>query len=398
MAVPLAQAADGDDLKKEQRDVERQVEHAQEDLEHSSGQVRRATARLDAAKSALSAAKGELAVARAKLAAAQAHDAEMKLKLEEAVARLERARADLVAGQQAVAGQRERLVDRVTSIYEQGDTRLTALSSILDAQDPNDLVRRMQANTTMIAKEDGQLDELRATEVLLRVRETRVEEAQQAVAEQRAAAAEQLVVVQGLHEEAAAARVRVSGLYVDARAARVDAWDARRADRAALQQLRQREARIKEQILAAARRAAQRGGGYQGASGGFLSSPVSGASVTSPFGYREHPIYHYWGLHDGTDFGAGCGTPLRAVADGTVMSSYFSSVYGNRLYLNVGRANGTFLTAVYNHATHYTVSPGQRVQRGQVVGYVGSTGWSTGCHLHFTILANGSAVNPANWL
>ena len=63
---------------------------------------------------------------------------------------------------------------------------------------------------------------------------------------------------------------------------------------------------------------------------GLLAYPVEGY-VTSPFGYRTHPIYHYWGLHDGVDFGGGCGTPLRAAAPGKVVSSYFSGVYGNRL-------------------------------------------------------------------
>nr|WP_278249586.1 M23 family metallopeptidase [Nocardioides sp. IC4_145] len=121
--------------------------------------------------------------------------------------------------------------------------------------------------------------------------------------------------------------------------------------------------------------------------------PTDGV-VTSPYGYREHPIYHYWGLHDGTDFGAACGTPMYAVSSGTVMTRYYSSVYGHRLYLNVGQVNGRLVTAVYNHATRYVVGPGDRVERGQVVGYVGSTGWSTGCHLHFTILANGSSTNP----
>ncbi len=134
-----------------------------------------------------------------------------------------------------------------------------------------------------------------------------------------------------------------------------------------------------------------------GSSEGFLLSPVAGY-VTSPFGFRVHPIYGYWGLHDGTDFGAGCGSALRAVANGTVISEYYSSVYGNRLYVNVGKVNGNNLTVVYNHATTYRVGVGDRVQRGQTVGYVGSTGWSTGCHLHFTVLRNGNPVNPMDYM
>jgi murein DD-endopeptidase MepM/ murein hydrolase activator NlpD len=89
---------------------------------------------------------------------------------------------------------------------------------------------------------------------------------------------------------------------------------------------------------------------------------------------------------------------MRAIAGGTVISRYWSSVYGNRLYLSLGQINGKNITAVYNHATGYRVNVGDRVAQGEVVGYVGSTGWSTGCHLHFTILVNGTAVDPMNWL
>jgi murein DD-endopeptidase MepM/ murein hydrolase activator NlpD len=197
-----------------------------------------------------------------------------------------------------------------------------------------------------------------------------------------------------LHAETRDARNRVHSLVETRRHARVEATRARRADLRDLRAAKQRENHIKQLILAAARRAR---GGYQGPTGGLLIPPVSGP-VTSPFGYRMHPIYHYWGLHDGTDFGVSCGEGMRAVAGGTVIARYWSDVYGNRLYLSLGQINGRNVTAVYNHATGYRVGVGDHVRQGEVVGYVGSTGWSTGCHLHFTILVNGTAVDPMNWL
>nr|WP_228500439.1 M23 family metallopeptidase [Nocardioides agariphilus] len=124
--------------------------------------------------------------------------------------------------------------------------------------------------------------------------------------------------------------------------------------------------------------------------------PVNGP-VTSPFGYRIHPIYHYWGLHDGVDFGAGCGANLYASHGGKVLSEYYSSVWGNRLYLNVGMINGKFITLIYNHLSRYRVGVGTTVSRGEVVGYVGTTGWSTGCHLHFTVMENGKPVDPQKY-
>ena len=104
--------------------------------------------------------------------------------------------------------------------------------------------------------------------------------------------------------------------------------------------------------------------------------------ITSPYGRRLHPILHVWKLHDGTDFGASCGAPIRAAASGRVTNRSFNSGYGNRLMIDHGTLSGRRVTTGYNHASRYIVGVGATVRRGQVVGYVGSTGYSTGCHLH----------------
>lgn len=390
LAVPIAGA---EDLKDQQKEVRKELKHAHSDLEHSSARLRKATVRLEAAVGQLRDAQAELADVRTRLGVARVLDDRMQAKLEAAVSRLEEARQDLADGQAALGVQREKVADTITSIYEQGDPELLAFASILDSESPEDLTRRMAAQDVMVGRETRAYDELHAAEVLLQVREDNVEDAKNDVAEQRRDAAEHLDTMRALHEETRLAKVKVRGLVTDQRSARQVAVSARQQDKAVLNRLREREQRIKQKIVEAARRARRVGGGYRGRTDGLLMRPVAGP-VTSPYGYREHPIYRYWGLHDGTDFGVGCGTPLYAVGSGTVMSAYSSSVYGKRLYLNVGQVNGKLVTAVYNHATRYVVGVGDRVQRGQVVGYVGSTGWSTGCHLHFTTLVNGSSTNP----
>ncbi len=153
---------------------------------------------------------------------------------------------------------------------------------------------------------------------------------------------------------------------------------------------------------AAARRAAAAGGigtgaPYDGTVGrNGLLRPVPGP-ITSPFGRRFHPVLHVWKLHDGTDFGASCGTPIRAAADGRVINRYFNSGYGNRLMIDHGTLSGRGLVTGYNHATRYTVRVGQTVRRGEVIGYVGSTGYSTGCHLHLMVWVNGGVADPMRW-
>lgn len=112
---------------------------------------------------------------------------------------------------------------------------------------------------------------------------------------------------------------------------------------------------------------------------------------------RFHPILHYWKLHDGTDFGAGCGTPIHAAAAGVVTDRYYNGGYGNRLFVSHGIKRGRSLTTVYNHLSRYSAHVGEHVSRGEIIGYVGSTGYSTGCHLHFMIYQDGNVINPMRW-
>ena len=145
--------------------------------------------------------------------------------------------------------------------------------------------------------------------------------------------------------------------------------------------------------LAAERAAALAAGEFWGSGSGVLLNPVGGA-IGSPFGRRFHPIFHEWRMHEGVDLHASCGTPIRSAAAGVVKSVSYDSSGGHRLV--IAHAGG--LTTHYLHAQGYRVHRGQKVARGQVVGTVGSTGWSTACHLHFGTKLNGRLVNPARYL
>ena len=126
---------------------------------------------------------------------------------------------------------------------------------------------------------------------------------------------------------------------------------------------------------------------------GLLGRPVPGP-VTSPFGERLHPIDNVWRLHNGVDLGAACGTPIHAAAAGRVVTVDYGETTGHRLILDHGIVGGRRLRTIYLHATGYQVAPGQQVQRGDTLGTVGTTGASTGCHLHFSVTLDGAYVNP----
>ncbi len=133
-------------------------------------------------------------------------------------------------------------------------------------------------------------------------------------------------------------------------------------------------------------------------SGSFpLAMPANGP-VTSPYGYRFNPIDGTSELHDGTDIGAACGTPLIAAESGTVIESGLSGGWGNRIVIDHGTIDGNQIKSGYNHAESLLVTTGAQVTRGQQIGYVGTTGYSTGCHLHFQLWINGATVDPWPYL
>ena len=396
MSVPSPQfSLAADDLKDQQKKVQKKIHGAAEDLEHSSAAARKALAKAEAARADLDRAKGRLSRVRVRLESARTRDERMAEKLQQAEERLEQARIDLEAGQEALAEQRRVVRDRVADSYMQGSPELATITSLLRTRSTEDLTRQQTATGAIMSRETGMYDDLEAAELVLQIRETEVQTAKQEVAVDRRKAAQHLEKIRRLTAQAVSRRDDVRDLAATRADARRAAFAAKLKDRKALNRLKKQEARIKQRILAAAR--ASRGSSISAQPSGFLQRPVAGP-VTSSFGYRTHPIYKYWGMHDGTDFGVACREPLKASGTGTVIAKYYSEVYGNRLYLSLGRVNGKSLTVVYNHAYGYRYDVGDRVARGAVVGTVGSTGWSTGCHLHFTVLVAGKAVDPMNWL
>jgi murein DD-endopeptidase MepM/ murein hydrolase activator NlpD len=112
---------------------------------------------------------------------------------------------------------------------------------------------------------------------------------------------------------------------------------------------------------------------------------------------RYHPVLHYWRLHAGRDYAANCGSPVHAAASGTIISAGVAGGYGNQLVVDHGVHSGVSLATTYNHLSSFARTGG-RVGRGQVIGYVGTTGTSTGCHLHFETREDGNPVDPRKWL
>jgi murein DD-endopeptidase MepM/ murein hydrolase activator NlpD len=120
-----------------------------------------------------------------------------------------------------------------------------------------------------------------------------------------------------------------------------------------------------------------------------LMAPVAGR-ITSGFGMRFHPILHFARMHAGIDFGAAWGSPIVAAADGTVVAAGWGGGYGRQVQIS----HGGGIVTLYGHMSSIAATAGEPVRQGQVIGYVGSSGLSTGPHLHFEVKVNGQPVDP----
>ncbi len=150
-----------------------------------------------------------------------------------------------------------------------------------------------------------------------------------------------------------------------------------------------KEAKYEEKLAALA------ASGGAPASNAAWVTPVSGYTLTSPFGMRLHPVLGYQRMHNGIDMACAQGTPIYATRAGTVTTASYQAG-GAGYYVSINHLDG--FSSIYMHMTHFVVSAGQSVSQGQLIGYVGSTGISTGPHLHFGISYAGSYVNPLAYI
>lgn len=389
----LTHQANAGDLDARKARVQKLIEKADGHLDESSAELRQATRRLLAARADLISAREELSSTRTRLQEARALDQLMQQRLLLAEERLTRARAELALGRRDVVVQERELRRVIMASYEQGDPALMGLSMVFTTQDPAQLTGRLNANSTAANAASSALEEVTAARVLLKVRQQETRDAQQQVAARRQAAAQNLALQRELESAAQATKQRVAELVYELATARAGAARMKERDLRELRRLSAERERIEKLI-----RARASVGRRQTSSGrGLLDMPVQGY-ITSGYGWRTHPIWGYRSLHDGVDFGGGCGLPVRAAASGRVIAAYYQTAWGNRVIVDHGVRRGVGVATISNHLDSDTVVVGQRVRRGEVIGYTGNTGWSTACHLHWSVLTNGSPTDPQNWL
>lgn len=387
VVVPAeARAASTSELNSKLKDVRSELQEVRENLEKAEnarkaaqGDIAALDKRIESAEKALAAAEEAHAAATKKLAEIKAQLKQLNVELANKQAELEQTEADL-ATEQGVYN------NRLVNVYKSGGNGSVAylsafleMTSIVDvlgqldmlsalAEQDSKLIDQIEALKARVEEQKRALESERARVMALEQEQTAVAEKLRAAAEERQAALDEL-------EESRAAKQKV----LAAAEKQVAAWEKQEDE------LLSESKRIAELIKKAAQQAVK--------SSGPLMWPVPGG-VTSAYGYRIHPIFHVRKMHTGVDLHAPMGQPIKAANGGTVIFAGWRGGYGKCTIIS----HGGGLSTLYAHQSEILVSAGRQVKRGEVIGKVGSTGYSTGPHLHFEVRVDGSPVNPMGYL
>jgi murein DD-endopeptidase MepM/ murein hydrolase activator NlpD len=384
LLLPVTPAA-ADDPNARRRAVEAQLAEVHDDLHESSAAVREAAAALAKADAELPRVRARLAAVQGQLSAARAAAAEARRALGHAQADLLAGERQLGEAQAQVEETRARAGALARSIYKTGPGGFVAV--LFNAQSAADLASRTTYVHALLSDGAGQVREATVARVELANKADVLAQRRAAIAAKERDASAALARVEQLAAEARAANAAVAAQVEARRRALAVADRERAADVARYKALQAESRRLAELIRQAAR---SRGTGRVGRTGMVWPTP---GPVTSGYGYRTHPIYGYRRLHAGIDIGAPTGQGIVAALGGTVVTAGPMGSYGNLVVIDHGDG---FATA-YAHQSRVLVSSGQRVAKGQRIGLVGSTGASTGPHLHFETRVNGEPVDPMRY-
>lgn len=356
---------------------------ASDDLLVVNSKVRRASNQLQAAQAQLPAARRAYNTAFGGYRASVLADRRARAELGAAIVKARRSAAALAKTDAALHASQDKFSTLVRQLYMSGGTMLQA-QVVLESQNPVDLGTRIAGIDRVGRMSDRKLDRLRAVKLYrartaAQARADRVKEQQQ-----RLAVARQVTVTKTAAQKAAVAKAKVDALVAKARSAVAVVQREQQA-------LKQRLAKLRALEKGIDITSKKNAGGIRP---GTLAWPVIGHTrISSKAGPRTHPIFGRVGCHAGIDIPAGSGTPIRAAASGIVLQASSVTGYGNMTLISHGGGMAT----LYGHQKRFKVRAGQRVTKNQIIGYVGSTGWSTGPHLHFEVRIAGKPYNPLGW-
>jgi murein DD-endopeptidase MepM/ murein hydrolase activator NlpD len=405
MLAATGSPASADDLEDQRQRTAAEVaavnaalERLTSQLEGTSAELVQTLAEIEGIQVAIGIATEALAVAEAKLAELQREAAIIAERLAAAEA-LEASITAQIAEDTARANETRVAIGQMARDAYKGDMAASALSAMLDAESTDDFAEQSALAATALRTQTHALRELEQITGVNRNREARLVAVREEIARLKAEADAKVVEADAVRVQAEAHRTELVQLEAEQKA-KAAALEAKKAEMLAQEEEYQAQqaalaSRLAE-IIRQQEAQANGGGTNQSRPLGYPVPPVP--YITSNYGWRLHPVLGIYRLHAGTDFRAYCGNPIIAARSGTVQWATYLGGYGNQVMLNHGYNNGKSLMTSYNHLSGFAVSAGQSVSRGQTIGYSGTTGTSTACHLHFEVYVGGVTVNPVDYI
>lgn len=388
--------------------AENSVEDAKDKKEQLQGQLNEVEQQVEALKQQSESTQEYLNQLDQQLAALSNQLVQVEQQLNDKQIELQQTQAALEEAKVKKEKQYQDMKKRIKFMYENGDSAY--LEMILEAKDFSDLLNKADYVKAISEYDRNMLTEFQNTITEIAAKEAQVEQEYAEIEALKASVEEQKATVESITNTKKQEMENYKKEIAQSKELAAEYEAEIEEQEELIQQLiaqaeRERKAEEERKRQEAARRAemakqssspqqsAQPAGQNVSSSGWTWPCPAS-RRITSPFGYRIHPTLGYNKLHNGTDIGAPTGTQIVAAGSGTVIAAAYNSSMGNYVMID----HGSGIVTIYMHCSALATSSGSNVSAGQTIAYVGSTGRSTGPHLHFGMMINGSYVNPMNYV
>ncbi|ATG54457.1 metalloendopeptidase [Brachybacterium ginsengisoli] len=419
LVVPMTSAsADGTKSDKiaERSQIDQQLEDLRIELSDVNSELSDTYIALAETELLIPQAQEDLENAQKELEKAREEDRKIGERLTEAESEEERLSGQVEQGQEEVDTGNEELASVALNAYKGGG--MPNPSTIyIGNQSPQDAVDRSMNYRLTMASQGSNLDTLRTDQAVTENSAERLTAVREEIKQLKSDSEDAVQRTETAEEEATRAKESLDALYETQKTQRSDLETQKKKHEGDLSTLETRGSTLDTEIEELARQERERAereererqqNQQQSSGGGGSSSSSSSTSggwiypvdarLNSNFGWRVHPIYGTRKLHAGVDFPVACGVPVKAAHSGRVIARTHNSSAGNKIVLSHGMMNGRLITTSYHHLQGFAQPVGAQVSAGTTVGYVGTTGSSTGCHLHFEVHEDGNAVNPDKYI
>ncbi|PID97763.1 MAG: peptidase M23 [Actinobacteria bacterium] len=393
--VPAWAEDDRDTVAAQQAESAQHVEQLKADLTGIDSTLAQIYLDLDALRTQIPQAQEAATAAQSTAEAAARSHQVLEGQLESARAEKDRLSGEIVEAQDKHVQATAAIGGLARKMYQGGEA--SPIVAALTADGVQGIGERASAAEAMARTQNKAINSALDSEATQRNQEERQAAVTERIGELEAEAREAAEAAQRAADEATARVAELETLKKDADAKQAE-WESKKSE--AQQQLTKWQSEYEAMSERLAKIDADnltRGVVFPGANG-FASPLRVPLAVTSPFGWRYHPVLGINRFHNGTDFSANCGTPIYPIAPGVVEAVTLEEAGGNVVYVNHGLVNGASWVSAYVHMKATNVSPGQSVDRNSTLGWVGATGYATGCHLHLSLMQNGADVDPVDFL